>query len=96
MPSEVINVGKIMRQEAYLKNGKRGKTFHFKVSSKAVQEEISFLRAKIESDVYSACLMYYNDAKKKKKMDTMTKTVSGDVVIRVNGYVDLKDREEVD
>lgn len=87
MTSEIINVGKLMRQEAFYQNGKRGKMYRFKVSSKAVQEEISFLVAKLESDVFMACEKYYNDAKKKRKMDAMTKTISERAIIEVNNRI---------
>lgn len=55
MPSEVINVGKLMRQEAWHKTGKTDKSKHqMKVQSQAIQEEIGFLEAIIESHMAMA------------------------------------------
>lgn len=96
MPSEVINVGKIMRQEAYLKQGKRGKTHQFNVSAKAIQEEISFLVAKIEADVFAVCERYFYEAKRKHNMKSMKKTVMADDVILVNGFIQQAERKEVE
>ncbi len=47
MASETINIGKIMRSEAWLKKGKR-KIKRFRVSPEAVQEMISYIKAGIE------------------------------------------------
>lgn len=85
-----------MRQESYLKNGKRGKTYQFNVSAKAVKEEISFLVAKIEGDVFAVCERHYNEAKRKHNLSGMKKTVMADDVVVVNGFVDTPERKEVD
>jgi histone H3/H4 len=93
VPSEIINVGKIMRQEAFLKATKRGKQIDFNVSAKAVQEEISFLKAKIESDVFSICERLYNESRSK---NNMRKTIMDKDVVLANGFIEQKKREEVD
>jgi len=96
MSSEVINVGKLMRQESYLRNGKRGKTYQFKMSAKAVQEEISFLKAKIEGDVFAVCERHFNEAKRKHNLGGMKKTVMPDDIVMVNGFVNTAERKEVE
>jgi len=96
LASSVINVGKIMRDEAYIQNKKRGKKYKFYISVKAVQQEISFLKAKIESDVFAACERHFNEAKRKHKMNDMKKTVTDDDIILVNGFITQPERTEVD
>jgi len=54
MASETINVGKIMRKEAWLKVGKR-KTQRFRVSPDAVQQMISYILCGIEVNLPQIC-----------------------------------------
>lgn len=79
MSSEVINIGKLMRQEAFLKLGPRRPKLCFKVSKKAVQEHISYLKAKLESDVVVMC---------EQARDAKRKTILPEDVVRCNGRVD--------
>ena len=59
MASETINVGKIMRQEAWLKKGKR-KTKRFRVSPDAIQEMISYIKTGIEVNLPEICELAEN------------------------------------
>ena len=54
MASEVINVGKTMRKEAWLKVGKR-KTKQFRVSPEAIQQMLSYIVAGIEINLPQIC-----------------------------------------
>jgi len=83
-----------MRQEAYLQATKRGKRIDFNVSAKAIQEEISFLNAKIESDIFAICERLYNESKQRRK--PMQKTILEKDVIMANSFIEPKKREEVD
>lgn len=75
MTSEVLNIGKIIRLEAYQKRGKRGKTT-LRVSEDAIQEEISFLKALVESHVnYAGELAIKNKRK----------TITSEDIIQANG-----------
>ena len=56
MASETINVGKVMRQEAWLKVGKR-KTKQFRVSPEAIQQMLSYIVAGIEINLPQICEM---------------------------------------
>lgn len=56
MASETINVGKVMRQEAWLKVGKR-KTKQFRVSPEAIQQMLSYIVAGIEINLSQICEM---------------------------------------
>jgi len=51
MPSEVLNIGKIVRWEAYVRSSKKMKAEKkgYKVSSNAIQELISFIKAELDS-----------------------------------------------
>lgn len=96
MSSEVINVGKLMRAEAYIQNTKRSKKHLFNVSAKAVQEELSYLKAKIEADVFTVCERHFKEAKRKHNISGMKKTVMTDDIILVNGFTTQAERKEVD
>lgn len=76
MSSEVINVGKLMRQEAYFQTGKKKKIKNFRVSKAAVQEEISFIKALIESHVSGIC---------EKLNHTTRTTIQEEDIIQENG-----------
>jgi len=54
MASETINVGKLMRYEAWVKKSKR-KTKSFRVSPDAIQEMIGFIKAGIEINIPQIC-----------------------------------------
>jgi len=54
MASETINVGKLMRKEAWLKKSKR-KTKRFRVSPGAIQELIGYIEAGIEKNIPQIC-----------------------------------------
>ena len=84
-----------MRNEAYIKR-KRGKKHHFKISAKAVQEEISFLKAKIEADVFAVCEKHFDEAKRKRSIANMKKTVMADDIIIANGFIIQPKRKEMD
>ena len=56
MASEVVNVGKIMRKEAWLKEGKR-KIQRFRVSPDAVQQMVSYIICGIEINLPQICEM---------------------------------------
>lgn len=77
MTSEVINVGKLMRQEAYFQMGKRKKIKKFRVANFAVQEEISFLKALIETHVAGICERLTN---------TSRTTILSEDIIQENGF----------
>jgi len=88
MSSEVINVGKAMRNQAYHLTGKTNKSLKkLKVQASAVQEEISFLLAKIECDMSEASRIAFNQG---------MKTVTDEHIIEANGIIKdhTKDREE--
>lgn len=71
--SEIINVGKKMREEAYY-----GKTY-FKVSKRAIQEEISYFNALIEAHMNSIC--------KRLLIENRRKTVLEEDIVRENGKI---------
>ena len=56
MASEVVNVGKLMRKEAWLKVGKR-KIRRYRVSPDAVQQMISYIKCGIEINTPQMCEM---------------------------------------
>lgn len=56
MASETVNVGNVMRQEAWLKVGKR-KTKQFRVSPDGVQQMLSYIVAGIEINLPQICEM---------------------------------------
>jgi histone H3/H4 len=76
MSSEVINVGKIMRQEAYFQTGKKKKIKNFRISKNAVQEEIGFLKALIETHIAGICERLNN---------TTRTTIQEEDIIQENG-----------
>jgi len=76
--SEIINVGKKMREEAYYRDG-RGQRTPYKVSKRAIQEEISCLNALIESHMNSICQRLHAEGKQK--------TVLEEDIIRENGKI---------
>lgn len=77
MSSEVINVGKLMRKEAYFQTGKRKKIQNFRISKDAIQEEISFLNALVEAHVAGIC---------EKLSNSKRTTIMADDVIMENGF----------
>jgi histone H3/H4 len=77
MTSEVINVGNAVRNQAYYITGKERKTIHtLKVQADAIQEEISFLMARIECDLSVASQFAYNAGRS---------TVMVDDIVQANG-----------
>ena len=71
----VLNVKKLMQEEAYLKRGQRG-VVTFRVSKDAIREELSFLSCIIEKHVAVAC----EHALKEKR-----KTISEEDIVVANG-----------
>ena len=79
MPSEAVNIGKLMRQQAFLQPSPRKPKLCFKVSKKAVQQYISFFKARIEADMVIMCEL----AQQAKR-----KTILEDDVVRCKGRVE--------
>lgn len=75
MSSCVINVKKRMKEEAHLKLSKRI-CKDFNISAEAVQEEISFLNAIIETHMVKAMEIAHNEN---------MKTVMSEHIVQANG-----------
>jgi histone H3/H4 len=80
--SNVINVKARMLEEAHY-----GKTY-FRVSDKAIQEEISYLNALIEVHMSNICKRLLLDGSRKKR-----KTVLEEDIIRENGRLIQSNKE---
>ena len=87
MASETINIGKLMRSEAWVKKGKR-KTKRFRVSPDAVQEMIGFIKAGIAVNIPQICELA--------ESTNHPNTVKSVDVIRFFGKADSNVFEEVD
>ena len=70
--TNILNVGKLMRGEAYIESSK--KKIRFKISQKAVHEEISFIKARIEADVFGICKRIHDEnIARKRRFDARQK-----------------------
>jgi len=76
--SNVINVKARMREEAYYKVP-RGCRVRFKVSDRAIQEEIGYLNALIETHMSGICKRLYTEGNQK--------TVLEEDIIKENGKI---------
>ena len=74
----VINIKERMREEAYYKVP-RGCRVRYKVSDKAVREEISYINALIEAHMSGICKRLYAEGRQKTVLE-------GDIV-RENGKI---------
>lgn len=83
--SNVINIGARMREEAYYQVP-RGCKVRYKVSDKAVQEEISYINALIEAHMNGICKRLHAEGKQKTVLE-------GDIV-RENGRIIQTKKEE--
>lgn len=84
--SNVINIKARMREEAYYKVP-RGCKVRYKVSEKAVREEISYINALIEAHMNGICKRLYAEGKQK--------TVLEEDIIRENGKIVRRTQEMV-
>jgi len=84
---QTLNIGKKMREEAFINKGKNPHTTHkFKVSKQAVQEFKSYIEAMIERDMHEICERLFEEHQHRQAQGykrQLQKTVLGCDVIRL-------------